>query len=45
MRSLLAWLAEVFLGPSCPYRDCWYRARGHRSLAKHGRLEHPGEWP
>lgn len=42
MSSLLAFLADVFLGPPCPYRQCWYRARGNRSLAKHERLEHPG---
>ena len=35
MTSLLAWLADVLLGPRCP---CGYRARGWRTLAAH--LDH-----
>lgn len=32
--NLLAWLADVLLGPTCPHA-CGYRARGHRTLATH----------
>lgn len=42
MRSLRAWLADVFLGPACPHR-CGHRARGPRSLAAHCWLDHAGE--
>lgn len=42
MRSLLAWLADVMLGPPCPHR-CGYRGRGPRSLDTHVHVEHAGD--
>jgi hypothetical protein len=42
MTHLLAWLADVALGPLCPY-GCGFRARGHRTLAAHNWLEHAGD--
>lgn len=42
MRSLLAWLADVLIGPACPYR-CGHRARGWRTLADHVDIEHAGD--
>jgi hypothetical protein len=42
MSNLAAWLLDVLVGPICPY-GCGYRARGHRTLAAHGRLEHAGD--
>lgn len=34
MRNLRAWLADLLLGPVCPY-GCGYRARGPRTLDHH----------
>lgn len=34
MRPLLAWLADMMLGPLCPY-GCGYRARGPRTMNSH----------
>lgn len=42
MNHFLEWLADVLLGPLCPAPKCGYRARGHRTLKKHGKFEHPG---
>ncbi|MDI6911461.1 hypothetical protein [Nocardioides sp.] len=42
MRNLLAWLADLVLGPACPI-GCGYRARGWRTLAWHCDYDHPGE--
>lgn len=43
MNGLLAWLADVILGPPCPIPPrCWYRGRGKRSLDKHVARDHPG---
>lgn len=33
MTSLLAWVADLFLGPACPV--CGHRARGWRTLLDH----------
>lgn len=33
MSSLLAWLADITLGPACP--GCTHRARGWRTHAAH----------
>jgi hypothetical protein len=43
MKSLIAWLADVFLGPRCPQPLCDHRARGWRTLADHHDLEHAGD--
>lgn len=39
MTSFLAWLADVLLGPLCPY-GCGYRARGPRTLTAHAHIDH-----
>lgn len=41
-RNFAAWLADVLLGPACPYR-CGHRARGDRTLAAHIHHDHAGD--
>jgi hypothetical protein len=41
MTALLAWLADVTLGPRCPL--CLERLRGHNGLIRHKRDQHAGD--
>jgi hypothetical protein len=41
MRHLLAWLADITLGPACPHPNCSHRARGWRTLHHHITTNHP----
>lgn len=42
IRNLLAWAADVLIGPACPHR-CGHRARGRNTLHDHVHLEHAGD--